>query len=57
MFTCQADSAKTTALNLTGTPMEVMKYTFTLEFQDDWTWTPAYYASGGLANGFPAYNL
>lgn len=50
-------AAKSTALNLTGTPMEVMKYTFTLEFQDDWIWTPAYYASGGLANGFPNYNL
>jgi hypothetical protein len=50
-------AAKATALNLTGTPMEVMKYTFTLEFQDDWIWTPAYYASGGLANGFPSYNL
>lgn len=50
-------AAKSTALNLTGTPMEVMKYTFTLEFQDDWIWTPAYYATGGLANGFPSYNL
>lgn len=50
-------AAKSTALNLTGTPMEVMKYTFTLEFQDDWIWTPAYYATGGLSNGFPSYNL
>ncbi|MGA1402435.1 MAG: hypothetical protein ACO312_04780 [Candidatus Nanopelagicaceae bacterium] len=50
-------AAKSTALNLTGTPMEVMKYTFTLEFQDDWIWTPAYYATGGLTNGFPSYNL
>lgn len=50
-------AAKSTALNLTGTPMEVMKYTFTLEFQDEVLWTPAYYASGGLANGFPNYNL
>lgn len=50
-------AAKSTALNLTGTPMEVMKYTFTLEFQDDWIWTPAYYATGGASNGFPAYNL
>jgi hypothetical protein len=50
-------AAKSTALNLTGTPMEVMKYTFTLEFQDDWIWTPAYYATGGLVNGFPSYNL
>lgn len=48
--------SKITALNLTGTPMEVMKYTFTLEFQDEVLWTPGYYSSGGAANGFPAYN-
>jgi len=50
-------ASKVTALNLTGTPMEVMKYTCTLEFQDEVSWTPAYYASGGLASGFPVYNL
>lgn len=48
--------SKITALNLTGTPMEVMKYTFTLEFQDEVLWTPGYYSSGGAANGFPVYN-
>lgn len=52
--------SKITALNLTGTPMEVMKYTFTLEFQDEVIWSPAYYsttpASGAGGNtGFPNY--
>lgn len=55
-------AAKATALNLTGTPMEVMKYTFTLEFQDEVIWSPAYYAATtvvgpGGSTGFPAYNL
>jgi predicted secreted protein len=49
--------SKVTALNLTGTPMEVMKYTCTLEFQDEVLWTPGYYAAGGSSSGFPAYNL
>ena len=50
-------AAKATALTLNGTPMEVLKYTFTLEFQDEVSWTPAYYATGGLSNGFPNYAL
>lgn len=49
-------ASKVTALTMPATQMEVMKYTFTLEFQDEIFWTPAYYASGGAANGFPAYN-
>lgn len=48
-------AAKSTALNLTGTPMDVMKYTFTLEFQDDWIWSPAYYSLvGSNTTGVPS---
>lgn len=50
-------ATKVTALTLPATPMEIMKYTGTLEFQDEIFWTPAYYAAGGSANGFPSYNL
>lgn len=49
-------ASKVTALTMPATQMEVMKYTFTLEFQDEIFWTPAYYASGGSSIGFPTYN-
>lgn len=49
-------ASKVTALTMPATQMEVMKYTFTLEFQDEIFWTPAYYASGGSSIGFPNYN-
>jgi hypothetical protein len=49
-------ASKVTALTMPATQMEVMKYTFTLEFQDEIFWTPAYYASGGSSTGFPNYN-
>lgn len=52
---------KVTALTTPATAMEIMKYTFTLEFQDEVIWSPAYYSptpAAGLAGstGFPAYN-
>lgn len=50
-------ASKVTALTMPATQMEVLKYTFTLEFQDEISWTPAYYASGGSSTGFPVYNL